>query len=136
MPRLTGSHPERLANYFVRYLVARKSEMPHVYRIASWIGLLVLGIAKIVHESEWAVPRTDGRQLRFTIGSQWPGAGRVVKVRFNHKLGTHGGIEFVEIRPGRGQPEGNTLLQIQTLEEAESFYRSPARRLMARGREL
>jgi hypothetical protein len=108
--------------------------MPHVYSVASWIGLLILGIAKIVREGEWAVPRTDGRQLRFTMGSQWPGAGRVLKVRFKHKLGAHGGIEFVEVLPGRGQPEGNTLLQIQTL-EAESFYRSPARRLIARDRQ-
>ncbi len=113
MPKIIGSSPEFMANYFVNYLFDKYGEARHVRRVASWIGLIVLGIEKISGQS-WKVPRM--RQLWFDY------AGRSFKARYNHEVGKKGGIEIVEVLPGAGAPEGSVLYTIADLKSAEEFY--------------
>ena len=79
---------------------------------ASWVGLIVLAIDKIAEE-RW-IPRT--RQLKFTF------QGRTFKVKYNHSIGGRGGIQLVEVLSGRGSPEGEKVIEITSLSEAEKFY--------------
>lgn len=86
-------------------------------RVASWVGLIVLGIEKLAQERY--VPRS--RQLRFEYN------GRSYKAKFSHNAGgsKRGGINIVEIVPGRGSPEGKTVHSITNLQDAASFYDDP-----------
>jgi hypothetical protein len=86
--------------------------------VSSWIGLIVLGIAKVTG-LDWKIPRN--RQLRFDYG------GRSFNARFNHKVGPRGGIEIVEVLPGRGAPEGKAIVVIDSLSSAENFYNQAAK---------
>ncbi len=86
-------------------------------RVASWVGLIVLGIEKLTGSRK--IPRT--RQLRFEY------AGRSFKAKYNHKTGPRGGIDIVEIVSGRGSPEGRTVASIKNLEEAARFYDDPGK---------
>ncbi len=115
MPQLANATPERIADHFVNYLFAKYPDDRHVRRVASWVGLLVLGIEKLTGHRY--VPRN--RQLRFEYG------GRSFKAKFNHRAGARGGIDIVEIVDGRGSPEGQTLCSITNLEEAATFYNDP-----------
>ena len=103
---------ERLADYFVNYLFDNYRGARHVRRVASWVGLIVLAIDKIAEE-RW-IPRT--RQLKFTF------QGRTFKVKYNHSIGGRGGIQIVEVLSGRGSPEGDIVIEIKSLSEAEKFY--------------
>src|SRR2546423_438469 len=115
MAKLANATAERLADHFVNYLFDEYRGSRHVRRVASWVGLIVLGIEKVTGSRE--VPRN--RQLRFEY------AGRSFKAKYNHKSGTRGGIDIVEILPGRGSPEGQTVGTIRNLAEAGSFYNRP-----------
>jgi hypothetical protein len=106
---------ERIADHFVNYLFDEYQGSRHVRRVASWVGLIVLGIEKLTGNRN--VPRT--RQLRFEYAS------RTFKAKYNHKAGPRGGIDIVEIDPGRGSPEGRTVGSIRNLAEAASFYNRP-----------
>lgn len=117
MSPLTQAPAELLANHFVDYLFKKYQGSRHVRRVASWVGFLVLGIRRAAGK-DWKVPRN--RQLQF--GFQ----GRSFKAKYNHKTGSRGGIEIVEVLEGRGSPEGKTVTSIANLNEAEDFYnRSP-----------
>jgi hypothetical protein len=116
MPHLEKAAPERMADNFTAYLFQHYTGNRHVRRVASWIGFVVLGIAKLCGP-EWKVPRS--RQLRFSYGSD------SYKARYSHKVKPRGGIEIIEIRPGRGAPEGRVVVQIGSLAEAEAFYNDP-----------
>jgi len=116
MSHLADATPERIADYFVSYLFAKYPDNRHVRRVASWVGLIVLGIEKL--DGHRYVPRN--RQLRFEY------RGRSFKARFNHKAGSRGGIEIVEILPGRGAPEGKLMRSITNLDEAADFYDDPS----------
>ena len=96
--RLAQATPEAIADYFVNYLFAEYSDSRHVRRVASWVGLIVLGIEKLTGSRY--IPRN--RQLRFEYD------GKAYKAKFNHHAGgaQRGGIDIVEILPGRGSPEG------------------------------
>jgi hypothetical protein len=108
---------ERVAEHFVNYLFeGYQGNARHVRRVTAWLGLLVLGIEKL--STDWMPSRS--RQLVFTIGA------RRIKVRFNHKIRPKGGIEFVEIIPGPGSPDGAVLRTIASLADAEKFYQSPS----------
>lgn len=113
MAPLDQASPERLANHFVEYLFEGYHGSRHVRRVASWVGLIVLGIQKIAGH-DWKVPRN--RQLTFDFQR------RSFKAKFNHGTGPRGGIEIVEILRGRGAPEGKTVTSIRNLAEAETFY--------------
>ena len=116
MPRLADASPERIADHFVNYLFAKYPDDKHVRRVASWVGLIVLGIERL--DDHRYVPRN--RQLRFEY------RGRSYKARFNHRIGSRGGIQIVEILPGRGSPEGQVVRSITNLEEAADFYDDPS----------
>jgi hypothetical protein len=116
MPRLVGAASEKLADHFVNYLFEEFQGVRHVRRVASWVGLIVLGIEKL-SSGKWRIPRD--RQLRFEY------KGQSFKAKYNHATGPRGGIDIVEILPGRGSPEGRTVVSISSLAEAEQFYRKP-----------
>jgi hypothetical protein len=106
---------ERIANHFVYYLTKKYNGGFHVQRVASWIGFIVLGLAK-VRGVRMNLRRS--RQLEFSYKN------RKFKVKFNHAVSKRGGIDVVEILPGRGEPEGNKVLEIKTLSDAENAYHS------------
>ena len=104
--------PERMADYFVNYLFDKYSGSHHVRRVASWVGLIVLAIDKIGEER--GIRNT--RQIGFTF------QGRTFKVKYDHSIGGRGGIQIIEVLPGRGSPEGEIVIEIKSLSEAEKFY--------------
>ncbi len=106
---------DRMAEEYLAYLFSEKAGNRHVRRVASWLGLLILGVEKIA--DRWWVSHT--RQLCFEA------SGKRYKVRFNHQLGSRGGIEFVEVQPSQGQPEIAVVKAIGDLGEAAAFYRHP-----------
>ena len=103
---------ERLADYFVNYLFASYQGARHVRRVASWVGLIVLAVDRI-GERRWIWGR---RQLRFTFQS------RTFRLKYDHSLGSRGGIQIVEVLSGQGSPEGDIATSIMSLSEAERFY--------------
>lgn len=113
MLKVDGASVELVANHFVNYIFDEFGGARHVRRVASWIGLILLGIERIGGQS-WRVPRT--RQLWFAY------AGRTFKARYNHKAGPRGGIEIIEVLPGPGAPEGKTVATISSLKDAQDFY--------------
>lgn len=118
MARLARASAELLADHFVNYLFDEYQGSRHARRIASWVGLIVLGIQRVAGDN-WKVPRN--RQLRFKF------RGRSFKAKYNHRAGSRGGIDIVEILEGRGSPEGETVTSITNLREAEEFYnRAPS----------
>lgn len=76
--------------------------------MASWLGLLVLGVKKIA--DRWWVSHT--RQLCFEVGK------KRYKVRYGHRVDPRGGIEFVEVERSQGQPEIRVVKAIKDLSEA------------------
>jgi hypothetical protein len=106
---------ERMAEVFLAYLFRNKTDDRHVRRVASWLGLLILGIEEI--KDIWWVSHT--RQLCFEFD------GRRFKARYNHRLKPHGGIEIVEVEPKPGQPDIGVARAISNLKEAAKFFRSP-----------
>ena len=114
MPKLEGASSERLLDHFANYLFDHFQRNRHVRRVAPWLGLIALGIER-VSGTAWKVPRE--RQLRFEHD------GRSFKVKFNHRAGPRGGIDIIEILPGRGSMPGTTVVSITNLGEAEQFYR-------------
>ena len=48
MTKLADATPERIADHFVNYLFAEYYGDRHVRRVASWVGLIVLGIEKLM----------------------------------------------------------------------------------------
>jgi hypothetical protein len=121
MPQLANAGPDRLADHFVNYLFDTYKGSRHVRRVASWVGLIVKGIDKL--NVNPYIPRD--RQLRFDYN------GRTFKAKFNHHAGAsrRGGIDIIEILPGRGSPEGKVARSITNLDEAAAFYDSPSKGL-------
>jgi hypothetical protein len=113
MARLVRAPSELLADHFVNYLFDEYRGSRHVRRVASWVGLIVLGIQRVAG-NQWKIPRN--RQLTFAY------RGRSFKSKYNHRAGARGGIDIVEILDGRGSPEGKTVTSITNLREAEEFY--------------
>lgn len=113
MPRLSGESAERLADHFVNYLFEQYNGTRHVRRVASWVGLIMLGVEKVAAQ-DWQVPRS--RQLEFNVG------GLTFKAKYDHHAGARGGISIIEVLPGRGSPEGDTVVTITNLDEAGAFY--------------
>jgi hypothetical protein len=116
MATLRGVSAETLANHFVNYLFDEYKGSRHVRRVASWVGLIVLGIEKL-QNPDWKVPRK--RQMQFTY------QGKSYKAKYAHDAGPRGGIRIIEVLPGPGSPEGKTIASIANLKEAEDFYNSP-----------
>ena len=125
MPSSNQVSSEFLANSFVNYLFAEYPGDRHVRRIASWIGFIVKALER--------VPGLVFRQRRSRqIGFEYKG--REFKVRYSHRIRPprgiyRGGVEILEVLPGRGAPEGGTAVTIATLADAEEVYRSLRSRL-------
>jgi hypothetical protein len=115
MSPLGQASAELLTNHFVNYLFDEYQGSRHVRRVASWVGLIVLGIQRAAG-NDWKIPRN--RQLRFEF------QGRSFKAKYNHRTGSRRGIEIVEVLDGRGSPEGRSVTTIANLREAEDFYNS------------
>jgi hypothetical protein len=106
---------DRMTELFLAYLFKNRANDRHVRRVASWLGLLILGVEKI--KDKWWL--SHSRQLCFEIGS------KRYKARFDHKIGQRGGIEFVEIAKTQGQPDIRVARQISDLASAAAFFRRP-----------
>jgi hypothetical protein len=119
MPTTTNSS-ELLADSFVSYLFERYRGTRHVRRVASWLGFIIKAVEGLPGVS---FSRRHSRQLGFDYG------GRTFKARYNHKAGARGGIEIVEVLPGRGAPEGGVAASIVSLSDAEDVYTSLRSRL-------
>jgi hypothetical protein len=115
MAKLKDQSADRLAEYFVEYLFKHYGGSRHVRRVAAWIGLVILGIQRGAGKN-WHIQRS--RQLWFHHGN------RIFKVKYDHHVGgkAGGGIEIVEVLPGKGSPEGESVAQMRDLAEAEQFY--------------
>jgi len=107
--------PERVADHFVTYLFTKYAGGMHVKRVASWIGLLAIGISKL--KDRWWFNRE--RQLVFEVGT------RRYKARYEHTLGPRGGIEIVEIGKSPGSPDVRPVHAIISLADAVKFYDHP-----------
>jgi len=116
--------PEALADYFVRYLFEEYHGTRHVRRIASWVGFVVKGIERVVGAN---FERRRSRQIGFDYH------GRQFKVRYIHrsKACPRGGVQIVEVLPGRGAPEGNIVVEIGSLADAERVYHKLGQELNA-----
>ena len=108
-----GASADRVAEYFVSYLFNDFSGSGHVRRVAAWAGLIILGIERAVG-GDWNISHT--RQLWFTCGD------RTFKAKYNHALRPAGGIEIVEVIPEQGNPDGDSVVKLRDLHEAEDFY--------------
>jgi hypothetical protein len=115
MTLATRGSTERLADHFVNYLFDHYHGSRHVRRVSTWIGFILKAIENAAGNS-LQISRT--RQITFDY------QGHHFKARFNHSAGTRGGIEIVEVLPGRGAPEGRTALTVTSLTEAEDAYNS------------
>jgi hypothetical protein len=106
---------ERMAEISLAKLFHNRADSPHLRRIASWLGLLILGVEKI--KDRWWV--SHSKQLCFEFN------GRRFKARYNPRLEPHGGIEIVEVEPKSGKPDMSVAKAISTLKDAAKFFRSP-----------
>lgn len=113
MPAYSAS---RIADHFTDYLFhGYTGDKRHVQRIASWLGLLILGLEKL--GVAWRPSRE--RQLIFEI------SGKRYKARYNHAIKPRGGIEFVEVAKARGAPDIAVRVTISSLDDAARFYDAP-----------
>jgi len=105
----------RIADHFSNYLFhVYTGNARHVQRVSTWLGFLILGIAKL--NVTWHPSRS--RQLVFER------RGKRYKARYRH-FKPRGGIEFVEIGKSQGSPEIKTVVTIASLEDAARFYDKP-----------
>ena len=120
MTGTTEYSTERMADHFVNYLFDESKGSMHVRRVATWIGFVLKGIERV---SGGTLSRNRIRQVTFEYRS------RRFKARYNHQIGGRGGLEIVEVLPGRGAPEGQVAVSIANLDEAEAVYESLGQRL-------
>jgi hypothetical protein len=120
----TPLSPEALAEYFVRYLFEEYQGTRHVRRIASCVGFVIKAIERVVG------PHFERRRSR-QIGFEYHG--RHFKVRYVHRSRAcpRGGVQIVEVLPGRGTPEGNIVVEIGSLADAERVYQTLGQELNA-----
>lgn len=115
---------EALAEYFVRYLFEEYHGTRHVRRVASWVGFIVKGIERVIGQN-FQLRRS--RQIGFEYH------GRQFKVKYVHrtKACPRGSVQILEVSPGRGAPEGNIVVEIGSLADAERVYQSLGQQLNA-----
>lgn len=77
------------------------------------IGFIIKAVERIAGNT---LRQNRQRQIMFDYKE------RQFKAKYNHKAGPRGGIEIVEVLPGRGAPEGKTVIQARNLTEAEECY--------------
>jgi len=106
---------EHVTDHFVNYLYSDYKGNRHVRRVASWLGLVALGIEKL--KDRWWF--SHARQLMFEKN------GHRYKVKYNHTLKPRGGLEVVEVAPKPGSPEIRTVKSFCNLADCERFHRKP-----------
>jgi len=115
MSKNNGNAIERLTYYYVNYIVKNHSDSYHIRRIVSWVPLILKGIDKL----PGAAPECLRiRQASFSYKN------KKFKARYNHKIGSRGGVEIIEVLPGPGSPDGKTVLEIKNFSDAEKCYNS------------
>ncbi len=87
----------RLSDEFVNYLFEKYHDNRHVRRVASWIGLIVLGIDKVA--DDWKIPRA--RQLEFSVGPN------LYKARYDHQIPPAAGSRFWKSSAVQATPTGS-----------------------------
>jgi hypothetical protein len=120
MPTSSADSVESLANSFVSYLFDEYKGIRHVRRVASWLGFLLKAIERVAGST---IRKNYTRQIIFEY------RGHQFKAKYNHKAGTRGGIDIVEVLPGRGSREGKLAIRMTNLAEAEQVYHSLERQL-------
>lgn len=113
MTERTRDPIEPLADHFVAYLFDRYKGTRHVRRVASWVGFILKAVEKA---ADGPIRQNRERQIVFRY------SGRKFKARYNHRAGMRGGIDIVEVVPGQGAPDGEIVLRITNLTEAENAY--------------
>jgi hypothetical protein len=106
---------ERLADHFVSYLFDKYQGSRHVRRVASWIGFIILAAEKV---AAGTLGQNRERQILFRYKT------RSFKAKYDHKVGRRGGIKIIEVLSGRGAPEGEVVMEVKNLAEAEACYLS------------
>jgi hypothetical protein len=113
---VTNVSASRIADHFSNYLFhGYTGHDRHVQRVSTWLGFLILGIAKL--NVTWRPFRM--RQLIFERN------GKRYKARYNHKIRPRGGIEFVEVAKSPGSPDIAVVAIIASLDDAAGFYDNP-----------
>ena len=113
---MASPSPERIADQFINYLFDEYGgDTLHVRRVASWLGLIALGVDRV--KDQWS--RSHSRQLVFEAGS------KRYKVKYDHAIKPRGGIAIVEIAKAQGSPEIGVVRSISSLQEAADFYDDP-----------
>ena len=95
------------------------AEAPEFIARAIWLRFTPIRFNSRSSAASAAVTRTPSvrsRQLKFTFQS------RTFKVKYDHSIGGRGGIQIVEVLSRRGSPEGDGVIEIKSLSEAEKFY--------------
>lgn len=113
--RRAPASAERLADHFVSYLFDQYQGSRHVRRVASWIGFIIVAVEKV---AAGTLAQNRERQITFRYRS------RQFKAKYDHRAGPRGGIKIIEVLPGRGAPEGQIVMEIKNLAEAEGCYLS------------
>ena len=112
---------DRIADHFVNYLFERYQGSRHVRRVASWIGFILKGIERA------GASVTINRERQLVLMHK----GHRYKIRYRHDIPPRGGIEMLRVLPGRGSPDGEVLLRIASLQDAEDAYRRGLGRVLA-----
>lgn len=96
----------------------------HVRRIASWVGFIIKALEKVVGLNF---------QLRRSRQMEFEYHGRQFKVKYVHRTKgcPRGGVQIIEVLAGRGAPEGNVVVEIGSLADAERVYQSLGQQLNA-----
>src|SRR5438105_4349560 len=115
MSTTSAARVQQLADYFVGYLFDRYQGTRHVRRVATWIGFLLMTIERVAGGT---LGRSRTRQIAFEY------RGHRFKAKYAHDAGPRGGIQIVEVLPGRGAPEGRVAMSITSLSDAEEAYNS------------
>ena len=108
---------EHVANTFAAYM-RDNIERPHVFRVTTWLGMLILAIDKV--KTDWWI--STPRQLFFSAVSYDTNPEGRYKVRFNHSIRPRGGLEIIEVGTGRGQAELGVVATFASLSDVERFH--------------
>jgi hypothetical protein len=107
---MTEMSRDFVAQHFINYMFDKANEVRHVQRVASWIGMVLLGIER--RKDGWQF--LNKRQLAFRKGAKW------YKVRYSHAVQPRGGLQIVEMFDGR--TDGQVVQELGCLDDVERFY--------------
>jgi hypothetical protein len=103
---------ERIPGDSVNCFFDEQDPPRRVRRIANWFDMIASAITRLGNDT---LERKYKHQAKFRYG------GRHFKVRINRTIGRRGGIEIVEYFRSQGSPEGDVVVQIANLHQAEQL---------------